>query len=280
MRRFPNFFYYFAGTICLAFSVFLIFNMSSYPERLANNMVYHRIDTSYRSFYDVNIPPYTLNQDALRQAGVYLPIYSITYEEDLGEFLSSFSMEHATITPSEDYFVAKYDGRLLRVYKNLDLIEFEQSPSSLSTDPFKPPITNNQALDIANHFIVAHSFLQQPFSTHISREAGIINITFTPLLGKIENQAFPTTITLDEAGNVLHFRHFYFEYEELARGDIITAHMALSYLPQDHIEQITITGYHLAYVFEESILQPAYIFKGHYPDGSPFESQVSALRFY
>ncbi|MDR2167259.1 MAG: hypothetical protein LBE35_05345 [Clostridiales bacterium] len=276
MRRPTEWIYYIAGTLCLVFSIFLLFQSSLSPLNLTNRIIYDRndrSDRSYREYYQSDLP---LHRNNLRQAAVYIPIYSITEIDDISQFIKAFDMEDAQISEREEYFQIQDGKRTLRIYKFLDLLEFEQRPIA----PENEPICDSEAKDIARAFAEKHLFLLGAHEIEIGREENKIHLTIIETLGKIPNKAFPTQIVLDNYGNIRTVSHFYFEYEELGRGDIMTAQAAMSSLPRAHSGQARITHYELAYIFSESILQPTYIFHGNYPDGRPFAHHVSAVKYY
>lgn len=267
----PDFYNYAAGALLLVLAAVLIVNSGVNPGNLANRVHHETFDRSYRNFYQSDI---RLHRNPLRQTAVYLPMYSVTEEADLQRFLTNFEMENAEIFEYQDYFLAKCGYRLLRAFRFLDLIEYE---GVVSTTGAK--IYEHEAQIIAEGFAQQHLFLQPPFDTETKYHENGFTITFIENLGKIPNRAFPTVIEVDNHGNVIHISHFYFEYEELGRGDLITPHAAMTLLPQNHQGKIRIKKYQLAFVFADSILQPVYIFSGTYPDGSPFNAQVPAIRF-
>ncbi|MCL2619495.1 MAG: hypothetical protein FWD97_00995 [Defluviitaleaceae bacterium] len=270
-NRMPDFFNYTAGAVLLVLAAVLIVGSGVNPGNLANRVHHETFDRSYRNFYQSDI---RLHRNPLRQTAVYLPMYSVTEESDLQRFLTSFEMEHAEIFEYEDYFLAKCGHRLLRAFRFLDLIEYEGV-----SNPIGGEIYERKARSIAEDFARQRLFLQLPFDVETKQHEGGFTVTFIENLGKIPNRAFPTVVEVDNYGNITHVSHFYFEYEELGRGDLITPHAAMTLLPQNHEGKIRIKKYELAFVFADSILQPVYIFNGTYPDGSPFQAQVSAVHF-
>ncbi|MCL2854398.1 MAG: hypothetical protein FWE21_02115 [Defluviitaleaceae bacterium] len=271
MRRVPDFINYVAGAVLLVFAAVLLVNSGINPANLANRIHHENVDRGYRNFYQLDI---RLHRNPLRQAAVYLPIYSITEKEDVKGFLGRFGMGCAEIFHYEDYFLAKCGLRTLRAFHFLDLVEY----TGVATEQ-GDPIYQRKARSIAEDFARQNLFLQSPYNLEAVEHEKGFTITFFEDLGKIPNTAFPTVMEVDVFGNILFVSHFYFEYEELGRGDLLTPHAAMQALPQDHEGKIRIKKYELVYAFENSILQPVYIFSGTYPNGSKFEAQVPAIRF-
>jgi len=274
MRRPREYIYYIGGTLCLVLSAFLLFQSGIMPSTLTNRIYINNSARGYKDYYYSDI---SLHRNNLRQAAAYLPLYSVTEQADMFRFLASFEMEQATIYETEEFFLAaSHDGRHLQIYKFLDKLIY----SSLTVrDTNEPEISVGRAKEIAQEFVKRHLFLAGEYEIGVQRSDVGFEIQFVENLGKIPNKAFPTIIMVDNFGNIVSAKHFYFEYEELGRGDLMTAASAIAYLPRNHSGRIRITNYELIYIFEYSILQPVYLFRGYYPDGSPFSATVAALKF-
>jgi hypothetical protein len=264
----------------LVCSAFLLIYSGFSPEGLANWAVRESVDRGYRDFYSSDLP---LHVDSLRQGAVFVPVYSITEEDELGSILGSFNMGDADVSYEGEYFLAQAaDGSSLKVYRYLNLLEWEAPPciNGLCERPILWDIGNIEAKNIATAFAREHLFLIEPYDTKVEAGGGLVAVTIYEEMGKILNRAFPTRIVLDKQGNVREVSHFYFEYEELGRGDIMSPRAALASLPRDHEGIIRITDCELSYAFINSVLQPAYIFRGLHPDGSMFSYCATALKSY
>ncbi|MCL2169752.1 MAG: hypothetical protein FWB74_06995 [Defluviitaleaceae bacterium] len=292
MRKPNESIYYIAGTLCLIFSVFLILQTGLSPANFANRIFREdrAVDRGYSEYYRSEL---SLHKNSLRQAAVFLPVYSLTTDGDVARFMEAFGMEGAAVSVYPDYFRADCGGgRVLRIYRYMDLIEFEMDPGTVPSpaspdraakvpkDVGQSPISSVRAGEIAKEFAQSHFYMNLPHDVAVTGRDGGFHVSLIELLGKIPNLAFPTTITMDNYGNILTATHFYFEYEELARGDIMTPRAALPALPREHVGQATIESYELVYIFAQSILQPAYIFRGYYPCGTPFTHPVSAIKYF
>ena len=254
MRRTPDLLNYGIGAVLLVLAAVVLVNSGVNPGGLANRIHHETVDRSYRNFYQSDI---RLHRNPLRQSAVYLPMYSVTEEGGLQTFLSNFDMTCAEIFEYDDYFLAKCGLRLLRVFRFLDLVEYE---GVSLPGPGSVEIYGRKARSIAEDFARGNLFLQYPFDVETVQHSRGFTVTILENLGKIPNRAFPTTIEVDNFGNITFVSHFYFEYEELARGDLITPHTAMTLLPQNHEGRVRIKKYELAFTFKDSILQPVYTF--------------------
>jgi len=279
MRKYTNFLYYSIGVFCLAFSALLLFNSSFLsPQSLSNRIIHEKIDRGYRDFYVSSLP---LHMNDLRQGAVFVPIYSLTDDDELNSILNSFKMQNARLTCEDEYCHAvTQDGRSLKIYRFLNLLEYENLSAGNGILLGLRDIGNIEAKDIAAAFAKEHLFLTEPFETSVAQNGDLFTVTFYEHLGKILNKAFPTRITLDKNGNIQTISHFYFEYEELGRSDIMSPQAALAALPRDHQGKIRITDVQISYTFINSILQPTYTFQGTNPDGTPFSHPIIALKSY
>ena len=263
--------YFAGGMVCLILSGFLLFYGGMFHEVFSptNDNYAHR----YQNYYQSDI---ALNSNSLRQAAVYLPIYSITEEVDLQQFLENFNLEDAQIYNNEDYFKAELDGKILRVYKFLDLIEYEANGNNQHAHEI---ISKENATEIAKNFASNHFFMQQPFETKTTKNGDFFTITFTENLGKIPNKDFQSFVLIDFYGNITSAKHFYFEYEEIGRKDMLTPRQAAASLPQHNQPKKSITNYEIAYIFQNSVLQPAYIFQIRCQNNQQTSHAIPALKF-
>lgn len=268
-------FYYWAGAFCLVLSVVFVSTTRFPASKLTNVIIYDRLDTGYRDFYSIG---FNMPKNSLRQGAVYLPIYSYREQECILQFLTAFSMEGAEITETDEYFEALDAEGVLRVYRFIDLLEYENLRNYASGRP----ISNENAVLAAQSFMDRFLPHQKPYNTGVSRDSddGKIVVKFTGYLSNLPNQALTSQITLDQSGNIIRARHFFFDYEVLDAADIITVKSALAELPRDHDEKIHLSGYSLIYDFEDSVLMPFYHFEGKTACGEPFSYQVCALKFY
>jgi len=275
MRK--KFYYYTAGILCLILSALIILDSDILPFN-AKEMAANAGASGYRDYYQTDFP---MPKNSLAIGTAWIPIYSMGEERHISELLSAFDMPSAEIIEYDEYFEAHYPNetssrKTLRIYKALDLIEYE----SRTKDFGKEEIDNDKALEIADAFLHNTLLYAPPYYTEITRYSKEIKLTFARHLESLPNLAFPTYVIMDLAGNITSISHFYFEYEAIGNADIITLKQALALLPKcsEH-GKIHIHNYQLVYAFEDSIIVPAYRFRGQMPCGGAFEEYVNALKF-
>jgi len=264
--------YYSAGVLCLVLSALILLNTNILPHKLTNSAFTENTDSTYKEYYHVGFP---MPKNSLRRGTVYLPLYSMREEHHLWQITIPFAMQDAEVTEHDEYFEVSAEKESLRIYRFIDLVEYESFHRNKTT-----PIDDSAALEIAENFL--HDFLshKKPYDTKVIREDNEIKASFTQHLAALPNAAFPTEITMDACGNIMRAAHFFFDYEAIGSADIISVRTALSRLPRDHEDRIGLKGYDLVYGFEDSVLVPVYRFYGECPDGILFEYHIGALKFY
>ncbi|MCL2574212.1 MAG: hypothetical protein FWE34_06665 [Defluviitaleaceae bacterium] len=267
--------YYGAGILCLAISAMLLLHANILPLNIANNISQIKFENGYKNYYHIGFP---MPKNDLRQGTVYLPVYSEREREHLWDIMLPFSMDDAEITETNEYFEATAEGETLRIYRYLDLLEYENANEGKISDL----IEEDTAKKIAKDFLEEILLHKKPYDVTAEHNGDNWIIEFAGELGGLPNRAFPTIITLDNYGNVTEASHFFFEYEALDIIDMITMRIALSQLPREDADEgkVHLKGYELVYGFEDSVLVPMYRFYGGYAGGREFDEMVGALRFY
>jgi len=266
-------FYYGGGMLCLVMAAVLLLNTSIIPDNIANDLARVRIDDGYKEYYDIS---FAMPRNSLRQGTVWLPVYSVREREQLWQVILPFAMGDAEVVEHDEYFEATADGETLRIYRFIDLLEYE----NLQGERAGESIDEAEARRTAKGFLEEFLPRKQPHDTHISYDDGNWIVRLEGHLSSLPNTAFPTDITLDAYGNITWASHFFFEYEALGTADVITVKAALAQLSREHEGKVDLKGFDLVYAFEDSVIVPVYRFYGEYGCGMRFEENVKALRFY
>ena len=265
-------FYYGVGIFCLVASAMILLNTSIMPFNLANNLSQAKYDSAYKDYYHIGFP---MPKNSLRQGTVYLPAYSENEREELWDIIVPFAMSDAEIVENDEYFEVAADGEMLRIYRYLDLLEYENLRGDRATEL----ISQDEAQKVAEEFLEEFLPRKKPYDVMVWRGDGGWVVRFAERLGGLANIAFPTEITVDAHGNIIQVSHYFFEYEALGTADVITVRAALAQLPRIEGRRVHLKGYEMAYGFEDSVLVPVYRFYGKCAGGVEFEETVPALRF-
>ena len=249
--------YYGAGVLCLALSALILLNTHIPPNNLTNSVVlWEKTDAGYKDHYHIGFP---MPKNSLRRGTVYLPVYSVREEHHLWQIIAPFDMLGAAVTEYDEYFEAATADETLRIYKFIDLLEYDNSRRGRAEEA-----TDEVAVEIAENFMLGNLPHKKPYDTHITREDDAIKVKFTGQLAGLPNNAFPTEIIMDSHGNITSAAHFFFDYEALGSADVISVKEALARLPRDYDHKISLKGYDLVYGFEDSVLVPLYYFFGEH----------------
>ncbi len=82
-------------------------------------------------------------------------------------------------------------------------------------------------------------------------------------------------VLLDLTGRILSVDYYYLKYSIFDNCEILPLEQAVCELPV-FSDQITITKAELVYIYDNSIMQPAYDFSGYFSNGDEFQYYVKA----
>lgn len=207
----------------------------------------------------------------------YIPRYDINTAEQAAQYASLFDILVNEYVDNENAYIYRSEDRSLSVYKFINLIHYENTLAEKSGLPGKI-VSNEQAVSTALKFIKAHGLSLKYSETVVNFEDGTYMVTFADKLGDIADYAFPTVVVVNDAGEVVSMDYYYFAYERLASCSVKPMKQAFYELPVDFPEntKIDLNRCTLVYTYENSILQPAYLFEGELAGGGTFRCFVNA----
>jgi len=263
------------GIFCLIASAAILLNTNILPVNIVNSIAQVQYDSGYKDYYHIGFP---MPRNSLRQGTVYLPVYSVRDVKQMQEMMEAFDIGYAPIVYNDEFFEASMGGQTLRIYRYIDLLEYENDNRSRTG----MMIDESEARDAAVEFFERYLPHKKPYDVAVWRESGNDEwiVSFVGQLGGLANRAFPTEIVMDDYGNIMRASHYFFEYEALGTADVITVRAALAQLPREEGRRVHLKGYEMVYGFENSVLVPVYRFYGKCAGGVEFEELVGALRFY
>jgi len=251
----------------------ILLNTNILPFNLANSISQATYDSGYKDYYHIGFP---IPRHSLRQGTVYLPVYSENEREHLWRIIVPFSMGDVDIVENGEFFEATADGETLRIYRYIDLLEYENAHRAGSG-----VLIDEEAVQgVAKEFLQEFLHCKKPYNVTVRHDGSGWTVRFEEQLGGLTNTAFPTEITFDNYGNIVRVSHYFFDYEALGAADVITARAALAQLPREDGRRVHLSKYEIVYAFEDSVLVPMYRFYGKCADGVDFEEFVYALKFY
>lgn len=220
-----------------------------------------------------------LSEHSAGSAYIYLPRYDAIDESTAHRLFAAFGITdnpQSIIETGDMYFASNADA-LMSIYKferTLNYIRFFNP----STDGLKL-INAEQAAESAREFTQERGIYVPHGELEIQSDGTGFNITFVSRLDELKNYGFATTLRLDRFGRILEFTHSDIVFDRLSSHKIMSMQEASTLLPTDIDRHIHITSAELVYTFENSIIQPAYLFSGFCPQEREFRSFVLAARF-
>lgn len=214
-----------------------------------------RIAKNIDSLYDMN---FNMTQPTRRYLQTYLPRYLFTAPEDASVYASLFGLE-SDYADAEDFYRFISEESRLDIYKYFSFIHYTAFAEQMYS-----AVDKTTAVNIAKSFIEERALPLSPYETVVlTNDTGHI-VSFYTKLGGLVNHAFPTTVTLTPDGQILELRYYPLAFESIAQTRIKTIKEACNELPVDYPEGtvIDLKSGELVYFFENSVVQPAYLFSG------------------
>ena len=233
-------------------------------------------ETLISRLYTFNIE---LSSNSPGSANTYLPRYEPVNEAAAARFFESFGIQGTPqgIIETGNMFFGADNRAMLTVYKFERTLRYSPFFEPSPTD--RQPITPDRAAELAREFLTARSIYvpHREIETHF--DGAGFKLTFINRLGGLKNYSFNTVLSLDLYGRVLELTYSDMTFERLSSHAIISPKEASRFLPTEHEDHVQITSAELVKTFENSIVQPAYLFQGTHSDGTPFREFVLAAQF-
>jgi len=287
MKKIFHTFIYGVSVFLLIAAAAMFIDLSQLNHRLTNFFINFGIiqfdedvNSDQRSLiYSIYNPSFQFPRSRVETAMTYIPIYEINDIYVAKRFSLAFNMPFESITETETAFIFKSCYRTLTIYKYINYVTY-----------FSENIKSENEINFISHYeakIIGAFFMQErnlPFTFSevvVNEESGTFVITYVSYLSGLLNYAFPIIIKIDETGFVYSLEHYFFEFERLAQCGLKTMRQAFYELPTDFPPhtRIDLKRATLVYIFENSILQPAYLFEGEFECGETFRAFVNAARF-
>jgi len=233
-----------------------------------------RLDEIYNLKFTLN------NSRTQTNAAVYIPIYAAF--DDPSFYADLFSSDGA-VAETDEYFVFDVESGRLYVHKHQGLLVFESKLPRPGTISATPALSQDEAIDALVVFL-ENRFLKSDFHEAVINfddENGIYEIKLINKLAGLSNYAFPITASVNTDGEILRLEYYTMEFERFADVSLKTMKQAYRELPLEFAEEIEIDLKRatLVYFFENSIVQPAYIFEGEITTGGGFRCFIPAARY-
>lgn len=257
-------YFYIAFLFLLAF---LTLNARFLPEELAASSYYGEDSQIYLlSFPLPKTTPGTIN--------TYMPEYKPVSPETARFYGGLFDMRDNE-TETEEYYIYQNQEGSIYIDKNIGYLRYETAERP---QPAGVTVSPEEALQKALQFIEGRLLFLSYEESKVRFDGEFYEVIFVNLLSNIQNYAHPVKVMLDPYGQVLTMDYYFITYKRLGSTHIKSMAEAFWELPVDFPEgvKIPLTQCRLVYYYENSILQPAYLFEGSYPGDKSFSSFVKA----
>jgi len=186
-------------------------------------------------------------------------------------------IEIETFYESDRAFVFSGMKGTVFVDKEINKIHFEATRTEEKGSLLE---SDEEAIAIAADFLERRSLILIYEEAQVYFDGYTYRVSFINRISNLKNYAFPNKVTLDNFGRILTLDYFTVQYDRVGQAEIKSMKEAFNELPDlEDGETVLILSAQLVYIFEDSIIQPAYYFQGYMSDDRVFECFVKAAVF-
>ncbi len=218
----------------------------------------------------------------IKDVNANLNVYALKYVNpgliQAHSIADSFEMTY-DYDDDRSYFYKNDDGTL-RVDKFVNSLVYKRTapPSDYAPSIYTYDDYINIALDFMKTRLIYLSY-EDILTEYYSFDDEIsVSVSFVTMLDGMKNYAVMSQVTMNEVGDVLECLYYFGSYERLGTRPQKSVEQAISELPKTDC-RIILEECQLVYFYENSIVQPAYLFIGKEEGGQLFECLVSAVTF-
>ncbi|MDR1689911.1 MAG: hypothetical protein LBS21_15090 [Clostridiales bacterium] len=278
-------------TVLLILAVFFVcvFLYLSYTDLLNNYPAYESAGKApfNRTGNGFNLTP-KLQPNLKKTVDIYVPEYEVTEFETANFYAARFGMSGADILSGEDEYIFAKGDEKLTVYRNIKLIEYENTKKIRDT-----AITKDEARVRAGEILSLKQLQVLPDEIKVNADGEKYTVTFADTLAGVTNLAFPQTVVMDGFGNVEKITYYSVKYKKIGQSKLKTAEDAFAeYLhlfvnskqEENRTEQpvksfIQGADIRLIYIYQDSIVQAGYLLERETETGETEEIKVAASKF-
>jgi hypothetical protein len=224
------------------------------------------------AIYDTN---FLFDRVSIHTAKIMIPKYAMTTEETAARYADLFGFA-GDAGEFEDYWLYEKDGEKLYIDRYSAYLWYENPVAATGDEPAEAAAVTEKAAQ----------FVQEKFPAlvyekiAVQREEGNYLVQFIDELNGYSNYAFPLLLIYNGGGVLTAIDYYFLEYETIAAVNLKPMKQAFNELPVDFDgggeTKIDLKSCTVVYIYEESILQPAYLFEGAFASGDPFRYFVRA----
>ncbi len=209
----------------------------------------------------------------------FLPRYETTSNETISSFCQQFGfLPDEKAEEDQEKIIYESQGKSLTIFKNFGMLTVEyESPQEQPEAPTEIE-GDKAAIEICKQFASDNMLYINYEEAKVTFNEEAYEVVFINRLSNIKNYGFTNSFTLDRFGNILKVRLYFFNYERLYYCKVMSMEAAYKRLPIDLPEgvKVELNKCQLVYYYENSIIQPAYLFEGQLNTGEDFSCFVKA----
>ncbi len=279
--------------IVLFFSLMLAWDNGFLPQQknllnfsAGQDVAFQPEDPALAEIYQVQFP---LEPAPMGTTNTYVPVYKPLGLDGALTFFSMFGLDVSEqalavhLQETDTYYRYLSPDAQVDVYKLGGIIRYNARFLPKKAGQKATVTTDGEALLAATTFIDSKFLFLSYEETEVRKnpDDGLYTIRFLNRIGNIKNYAFATEVTVDAYGRIATMDYYDIRVQRLDSQHIKSMHQAFAQLPLDFPEgtRISLNRCELVYVYENSIVQPAYLFEGQYPVGNTFQCFIPAAVF-
>lgn len=265
------------ATLLIVFGFMLYYNIRFMPMKITESAQNAISDTQklklLDKIYDAN---FIFDRTSVNTAKVYLPRYSVT-EEQTAVFYARLFDFNGICGDYDDYFLYTNGSEELYIDKYSGYIRYENNSVEASSED-----VGEEAIIVKSKQFINNKILSMDYEKlAVNSGGGKYTVKLISDLSGYNNYAFPVVLTFNAKGDLASMDFYYFEYDTIDTVNLKTMKQAFGELPIDFEEgvKVDLKSCKIVYIYEESIVQPAYLFEGEITEGKTFQCFVKAAKY-
>ncbi|MDR2649309.1 MAG: hypothetical protein LBB94_06270 [Clostridiales bacterium] len=180
-------------------------------------------------------------------------------------------------TEEDDAYIFFGQQGSVTIDKEINQIHFE---AVLAEGAGEPLASDEEAVKIATDFMEKRLLVLIYEEAQVHYDGYTYRISFINRISNLKNYAFSNQITMDNYGSVITVDYFATQYDRVGECQIKSMKDAFAELPAlSEDETVLLSKCQLVYIYDDSIIQPAYYFQGNAVDEKTYECFVKAAVF-
>lgn len=216
---------------------------------------------------------FELPSDAYGSQNCYVPKYTITDPDTAVLYAELFGLPKEYSETTDSYVFSDHTGTLF-ADKYAPVLRYEIAHRGTE----HAEMTDFDAIQAATDFIDSKMLVLFYDEVRVHFDGQQYRVDFINRLGNLRNFAFNNRVIIDKSGHVCSLEYYLIQYERISACRVMSAAKAASFLPKTDMT-VLLSDCRLVYIYENSILQPAYLFEGSASGGKSFECFIKAGEF-